>query len=236
MKDKEKTKPTKKKIVTYYLILAACLLVIAGITVGIVFAVQDGGGVTPPVIDSGDKNNGDDNSDDKKDPENPANPDDGNKPDDKEPDGGKDDPSAGTSSQYEFIVPVNDVNLAKAFVFSHDKTLNRYCVHQGMDFACAEGTEVLAAVDGTVKSVTTEDRLYGGVITVEHSDGVTTVYRYVNPDENLKEGAKIARGEKIGTVMKATGAEIEDGDHLHFEVYKNNIMQDPDDYLNIISK
>ena len=32
MKNTEKNKPTKKKILMYYLILAACLLVIAGIT------------------------------------------------------------------------------------------------------------------------------------------------------------------------------------------------------------
>ena len=40
MKNQEKNVSTKKKILTYYLILAACLLVIAAITVGVIFAVR----------------------------------------------------------------------------------------------------------------------------------------------------------------------------------------------------
>ena len=217
MKNTEKNKPTKKKILMYYLILAACLLVIAGITAGVIFAVRNNGITNPPSIDEGNK---------------PSNPDDGNN-DNKDPD---DNDHVDTSTQYEFIVPVKDVNLSQAHIFGYDKTLDRYCLHEGMDFKCAEGTEVLAAVDGTVKSVSVRDELYGAVITIEHADNVTTVYKFINPVENLKAGDKVSRGDVIGKVAKATGVENADGDHLPFEVLKNNVMQDPDDYLDIISK
>ncbi len=217
MKNTEKNKPTKKKILMYYLILAACLLVIAGITAGVIFAVRNNGITNPPSIDEGNK---------------PSNPDDGNN-DNKDPD---DNDHVDTSTQYEFIVPVKDVNLSQAHIFGYDKTLDRYRLHEGMDFKCAEGTEVLAAVDGTVKSVSVRDELYGAVITIEHADNVTTVYKFINPVENLKAGDKVSRGDVIGKVAKATGVENADGDHLHFEVLKNNVMQDPDDYLDIISK
>lgn len=217
MKNTEKNKPTKKKILMYYLILVACLLVIAGITAGVIFAVRNNGITNPPSIDEGNK---------------PSNPDDGNN-DNKDPD---DNDHVDTSTQYEFIVPVKDVNLSQAHIFGYDKTLDRYRLHEGMDFKCAEGTEVLAAVDGTVKSVSVRDELYGAVITIEHADNVTTVYKFINPVENLKAGDKVSRGDVIGKVAKATGVENADGDHLHFEVLKNNVMQDPDDYLDIISK
>lgn len=217
MKNTEKNKPTKKKILMYYLILAACLLVIAGITAGVIFAVRNNGITNPPSIDEGNK---------------PSNPDDGNN-DNKDPD---DNDHVDTSTQYEFIVPVKDVNLSQAHIFGYDKTLDRYRLHEGMDFKCAEGTEVLAAVDGTVKSVSVRDELYGAVITIEHADNVTTVYKFINPVENLKAGDRVSRGDVIGKVAKATGVENADGDHLHFEVLKNNVMQDPDDYLDIISK
>lgn len=217
MKNTEKNKPTKKKILMYYLILAACLLVIAGITAGVIFAVRNNGITNPPSIDEGNK---------------PSNPDDGNN-DNKDPD---DNDHVDTSTQYEFIVPVKDVNLSQAHIFGYDKTLDRYRLHEGMDFKCAEGTEVLAAVDGTVKSVSVRDELYGAVITIEHANNVTTVYKFINPVENLKAGDKVSRGDVIGKVAKATGVENADGDHLHFEVLKNNVMQDPDDYLDIISK
>ena len=82
-----KTKPTKKKILTYYLVLAACLLVIAGITVGIVFAVRANSVVAPPSIEA---------------PDGDKNPDDGKEPDD----GDEEQPDKPTNSQYEFIVPV----------------------------------------------------------------------------------------------------------------------------------
>lgn len=217
MKNTQNTKPTKKKIITYYLILAACLLVIAGITVGIVFAVR-GANVTPPndIIDGGNK------PDDGKEPENP--------------DDGKPEEPVDTSSKYEFIVPVKEVNLTQAHVFGYDKTLDRYQLHKGMDFALAAGSDVLAAVDGTVKSVSTSDEMFGAVITIEHADGVTTVYKFVEPVANLKAGDTVNRGSVIAKVAAATGVENEEGDHLHFEVYKNNVMKDPDEYLNIISK
>lgn len=225
MKDKEKTKPTKKKILTYYLILAACLLVIAAVTVGVVFAVKNNS-VTPPSINGGGNTDNPDNPDKPDNPDNPDNPDKPGNPDDDKP----------TNSQYEFIVPVKDVNLTKAYVFGYDKTLDKYCHHEGMDFSCEAGSEVMAAVDGTVKSVATDDRLYGGVVTIEHANGIVTVYKFIDPNENLKEGTKVNRGDVIGKVAKATGSENADGDHLHFEVMKNNELTDPDEYLDIISK
>lgn len=214
MKDKQKTKPTKKKILTYYLILAACLLVIAAIAVGVIFGVQPRNN---PVIDSGGQ------------PEQPA-PDDGDKPDDNPP------PVIDTSSKYEFIAPVKAVTVSQTHFFWHNASIGEYRQHQGMDFACAAGTEVLAAVDGTVKNVFTGHMLYGSWIEIEHENDIKTVYMYVTPTAGLKAGDKVNRGDVIGTVMAATGQEVEAGDHLHFEVYKNNIMQDPDDYLKLITK
>lgn len=224
----EKSKPTKKKILTYYLILAASLLVIAAITVGVIFAVR-GNSVTPPdsIIDNNPSGGNQDNNDN-----NPGNTGDDNKPNS----GDNQNKPVNSDSAYVFITPVKDVNLTQAHVFGYDKTLDRYRFHEGMDFNCAAGTDVLAAVDGTVKSISTKDVLYGAVITVEHADGVTTVYKFIDPEETLKVGDKVSQGSIIGTVAVATGVENAEGDHLHFEVYKNNIMQDPDDYLDILSK
>ncbi len=209
---KEKIKPTKKKILTYYLILASCLLVAAAITVGVVFGVKKNNPTIdkPPV----------------------ANPDDSNKPDN--PD--KPDKPVDTTTAYEFIVPVKDVNLTQSYVFGYDKTLDRYTEHKGMDFAAAAGTEVLAAVDGTIENVYTQDQLYGAVIEIKHENGFMTVYKFVTPAENLKKGDKVNRGDVIGTIAAATGVEIQDGDHLHFEVFENGKRIDPDLKLNIISK
>ena len=131
---------------------------------------------------------------------------------------------------------MKDVVVSQANVFWHNKTLNVFRLHKGMDFQCDAGTDVLAAVDGTVKGVYTNDRLYGSLIEIEHANGIKTVYKFVEPNETLKAGAKVNRGDVIGKVMAATGSENADGDHLHFEVFENGKTQDPDTYLKLISK
>lgn len=208
---KEKIKPSKKKILTYYLIMAACLLVAAAVTVGVVFGVKKPGGTIekPPV----------DNPDNK-----PGEPDD------------KPDKPVDNTTSYIFIVPIKNGNLAQANVFCYDKTLDRYATHKGMDFSAEAGAEVLAAVDGTVVSIFKNDQLYGAVITIKHDNGMQTVYKYIDPVETLKVGDKVNRGDVIATVAKATGAENKEGDHLHFEVYENGNQIDPDEKLNITSK
>lgn len=220
MKDKEKTKPTKKRIIMYYLVLAACLLIIAAIVVGVVYAVNNTGNTNNLTIDNPDSPN---------EPDAPA-----DNPDDKNNDGGDD--VQDTSSQYEFIVPIATVNVTQAHTFWHDSTMDWYCLHQGMDFTAEAGTEVYAAIDGTVKAITTDDVFYGATVTISHADGVETVYKYVNPVDGLKVGDAVSRGDVIATVAEATGAEITEGSHLHFEVFVNGAMADPDDYLDVVQK
>ena len=214
MKNQEKSRPTKKKILTYYLILAAVLLVAAAVTLGVVFGVK--GSRVDDIIDNPN-------------PPAPSNPDDG----DDKPDVP---PIVDTSTSYVFIVPIKNATLTQAHVFAYNKTLDWYRLHEGMDFSANAGENVLAAVDGTVRDVSRSDVLYGASVTIEHAGGITTVYKFIDPVETLKVGDKVSRGDVIGTVAVATGVENKDGDHLHFEVYKNGKIQDPDDYLDIASK
>lgn len=216
MKKAEKSKPTKKKILMYYVILAACLLIVAAITVGVIYGVYMNT-VTPPDV-SLDGNN-------------PTTPPDDD-PDDNPPDG----PNQGANASFELIVPVKDVNLTQAHVFAWDETLKRYALHEGMDFSCSAGTQILAAENGKVTEISTSDQLFGAIVTIEHANKVKTVYKYIDPLNTLKVGDEVTKGAVIGTVAAATGNEIEMGDHLHFEVFENNVMKDPDSYLNIISK
>lgn len=231
MKDKEKTKPTKKRILFYYLILAACLLVIAAVTVTIVFVVKNNasnltidGGLT----DDPDDGNGEDddpviNPDDQTGQNNGEDESGGNE------NGGND--SSETSSATEFISPVAAVDLTQKQDLWYNATLKRYYLHNGVDFAADVGTEVLAVLDGTVTEIYTDDQLYGGIITIAHDNDIVTVYKFIDPVETLSVGDTVQRGEVIATVAAATGIEHEDGAHLHFEVYQSGTLQDPEDYL-----
>lgn len=218
MKDTEKTKLTKKKIVFYYLILAACILIIAAITVAVVFTVR--GARLNETIDSGETEQPDD-SDDGDDGSNTGNQD-------------EDDDVKDTSTSTVFIFPLSDVVMSQKQDLWYDNTLDKYYMHRGVDFSADAGTEILAAIDGTVTAISVSDPMYGGVITLSHANGIVTVYRFVDPLENLNVGDTVSRGDVIATVAAATGVEIEEGSHLHFEVYKNGALTDPDEYLGAI--
>lgn len=210
---KEKTEnSTKRRRLFYWLFAALFLLIVAAVTLGLVFGLR--GNKNTLSADTAQQQEPDEGNNDE--------PDDG---------GDKD-----TSSQYEFITPVKEVSLIKSHEFNWDDTMSWYCLHQAIDFGAPAGTEVLAAVDGKITSIVTSDMLDYAVIEIEHADNVKTVYKFIDPAEGLKVGQEVSRGQVIGKISAASGAENADGDHLHFEVWKNDVPVDPDEYLNITSK
>ncbi len=134
------------------------------------------------------------------------------------------------------MMPVETVAIINDFGFYHNKTLNNYYEHKGVDFTAEVGTEVLAVDDGVVESIYRDDVLTGTEITVDHGDGVKTVYRFITVDEDLTVGASVKRGDVIGTVAEATGEEYKDGAHLHFEIKKDGKQVDPATYLTFEEK
>ncbi len=217
MKDSQNNKKSKKKILLYYLILAACLLVIAAVTVTVVFAVNRSKG-PDLTIDSG-VNPPDDDKD----------PDDGNKPDDKP-----------TVNPTEFVLPVENANVTVSYEFCENATIKNWSFHKGMDFAGKAGDKVCATLDGKVTKIVSQSSpaalLYGGYVTIEHANGITTTYKFIDVKDGLKEGDTVKRGDAIGTIAKASGIEMAQGEHLHFEVKVNGKYADPDVYLDIIEK
>ena len=223
MKDNS-NKKSKKKVLLYYLILAACLLVIAAVTVTVIFTVNRS--KSPNLsIDVNNPNTPDDGNND---------PDEGNK----DPDDGNDNKPSGTTT--DFLLPVDTASVTVAYEFGKDETLDRYCVHQGVDFEGTAGTSVRAALDGTVTKViyhaTPEACMYGGHVTISHANGVTTTYKFIDVKDGLKVGDTVSRGDIIGTISQAAGVEFKQGEHLHFEVAVNGKSANPENYLEIKKK
>ncbi len=125
------------------------------------------------------------------------------------------------------VTPVSGATVINDYGFFHNKTLNSYYEHEGMDFAVAAGTEVKAVENGVIESIYKADILLGTEIVVDHGDGLKTVYRVVTEAEGLKVGDEVEKGEVIATVAEATGNEYKDGAHLHFEVLENGKQVDP---------
>lgn len=225
--NEQQPKPKNKKLLTYYLILGACILVIAAVAIAVTLSLTLGNddmtidGGNDPTID------GDDDDD---------------TPDDDTPTGGDndddddDDDADDTGTENTFLMPVTEVNAINSYGFYHNTTLDKYYLHTGIDFAGNAGDEVYATLGGTVESIVTDPILTGTTITIAHDNGLTTTYTFVDAAEGLEAGDRVERGDVIATVAEAMGQEYKDGAHLHFEVYLNGEAVDPETYLEISEK
>ena len=93
-------------------------------------------------------------------------------------------------------------------------------VHRALDILAPRGTQVLAADDGRVLRVR-PNALGGNTVYATDPEG-RVVYYYAHLDAyqpGLSEGAKISRGDVLGTVG-TTGNAPKDTPHLHFQVMR----------------
>lgn len=94
--------------------------------------------------------------------------------------------------------------------------------HAGVDIAVPSGTPVYASGSGRV----TEARYsssYGWYIKIRHRGGFFTLYAHLSR-LYVRKGSTVRMGQHIGSVGR-TG--VATGNHLHFELRKNGILQNP---------
>lgn len=151
-----------------------------------------------------------------------------------EDDGGTNKPVGGESEGM--AMPVATVAVGNDYGFYHNKTLNNYYEHTGVDFTAEVGTEVFAVEGGVIESIYKEDLLLGTEIVVAHENGVKSSYRFVTEKEGLKVGDRVEKGDVIATVAEPTGNEYKDGAHLHFEITVDGKNVDPATYLTLEEK
>ena len=102
--------------------------------------------------------------------------------------------------------------------------------HTGTDIACAEGTPILAAADGTVTVANGLDSWggsYGYYIQIDHGSGLETLYAHCS-SICVTTGQQVQAGQVIGYVGH-TGRVT--GNHLHWEVRLNGIRTDGMQYF-----
>jgi murein DD-endopeptidase MepM/ murein hydrolase activator NlpD len=99
--------------------------------------------------------------------------------------------------------------------------------HFGIDYAVKRGTSVHAATDGYVVFAewTYDD---GNMIILSHGGGYLTVYKH-NRLLLRSSHAFVRRGELIA--QSGSTGQTSSGPHLHFEVWKDGVPQDPQEYL-----
>lgn len=99
--------------------------------------------------------------------------------------------------------------------------------HAGVDIGANEGTEIIAAMEGTVEVVSSYGD-YGNHVKITNGE-VSTLYAhcsniFVNEGDYITQGQKIA---EVGNTGRTTGP------HLHFEIIRGDRTIDPQAVLEI---
>ena len=115
-------------------------------------------------------------------------------------------------------------------VLSYNQTTRDWRVHNGVDFAAAAGTPVVAAADGQVYTVYEDDQL-GMTVVIRHEGGYTTKYASLAADVSVSAGQPVSMGQPIGAVGTTALMENALGDHVHFCVTKDDQSVDPMTFL-----
>ena len=126
----------------------------------------------------------------------------------------------GTAETAQLIVPVLNVSPAQLTDTFTDERGAGTRLHEAIDIMAPAGTSVVAAAPGTVERLFRSDA--GGNTIYVRSDDRQSIHYYAHLAayaEGLREGQKIRRGQRIGTVG-SSGNASPDAPHLHFAILR----------------
>jgi len=121
-----------------------------------------------------------------------------------------------------FRFPLRNYRITSRFGTRNDPITGQLSMHQGIDLAAPEGTEVYAVADGIVTAAGF-DPIYGNYIIISHNNNYSSLYGHLQRIEavlrsEVKSGTLIGR---VGSTGQSTGP------HLHFELRQGGRAFDP---------
>lgn len=133
----------------------------------------------------------------------------------------------GTKIPPSYIKPISGGRISSTFGRRSAPTKGASSNHQGVDWAIAKGSAVVASSGGVVTKAGWA-KGYGYVVYIKHPDGKETRYGHlskvlVSPGQSVKQGEKIALSGNSG---------VSTGPHLHFEIRINGQAVNPLKYIN----
>lgn len=119
----------------------------------------------------------------------------------------------------------------KAESQSQEKSLiyyeDTYIQSSGVSYSNGSAFDVVSVLPGTVKEVKEDDTL-GNVITIEHANGIVSIYQSVS-DILVKAGDQVMNGQKLAKSSTSNiSKELEN--HLYFELVINGECVNPEEY------
>lgn len=108
----------------------------------------------------------------------------------------------------------------------YDKTLDQYRTNPSICISAEVGTQVKAAADGVVKSLSTDPRS-GNTVVIDHGNGWTSKYAQLQDTILVQEGQQVHAGQALGGVGDPTKYSVLLGPHLDFAIDKDSAPQNP---------
>ncbi|NNU81861.1 peptidoglycan DD-metalloendopeptidase family protein [Halovulum dunhuangense] len=127
-------------------------------------------------------------------------------------------PNLGGTPSARFAMPVAGATVLRGYA---PTGANR---NEGIDFAAAAGTEVVAAADGEVALISRSVGGLGTILLIRHDAELMTVYGRIS-NVTLQKGDRVTRGQRVGVVAEG------EQPNLHFEVRRGTAAVDPTPFL-----
>lgn len=135
-------------------------------------------------------------------------------------------------------LPVLNATVSKSYSntsLQYNETLKQYEAHMGIDFVASAGSKVYSVLDGQVLEVG-NNYLQGNYVIISHDNGLKSVYSSLDENITVSKGDYVSKGDIIGCVGSSAYSELQEGNHLHFELLDNDKKIDPAGYLSIENK
>lgn len=136
-----------------------------------------------------------------------------------------------TISSVKFSKPSSDPVLLKYIDdrLIYFKDMGDWRAHEAVDFGGEKESEVLAAADGKVTEIFT-DNLYGLTVKIEHANNLVSCYASLSSADVTVDTA-VKCGQVIGKSGNSAVAENSTGNHLHFYMESGNKRVNPFDII-----
>lgn len=124
-----------------------------------------------------------------------------------------------TTPKFNFTMPTGEIIKGHSEnELQYSATYGDMRLHTGFDIACKNGENVTAFADGTILNIT-ESGTLGTIVEIDHSFGITVKYSSIKSPK-FKVGDTVKMGDIIGTATTVPG-ECNDQSHIHIEILKD---------------
>jgi murein DD-endopeptidase MepM/ murein hydrolase activator NlpD len=122
--------------------------------------------------------------------------------------------------------PLEFSSISSQFAHSRFNPILKMALpHHGVDFSAERGTPVRAVGDGKITYAGWKQGGYGRIVDIQHDSTYSTRYAHLlGLARGLKDGMMVRKGQIIGYVGSSGRTT---GNHLHFEIYKDQQYVDP---------